>query len=198
MIGRFLAIDPVGVLAGMPGSFNRYAYTLNNPYRYKDPDGRWIEDAVIGAPSLALGAASFVNNVRDGNWGSAALDAGGVVADGIAMAVPGVPGGAGLAIKAGRSVKGAEVAKSAGKSPHINPGDVANKTPAQIDALAKEKGLIPKGPSPQTGKGAYVDPATGSQRVLCHTNCASPHAHVNNSQGQRLDVNGNVVPPESP
>jgi hypothetical protein len=90
------------------------------------------------------------------------------------------------------------VAKGVGKSPHINPGDVANKTPGQIDALAKEKGLIPKGPNPQAGKGAYVDPVTGNQRVLCHTNCANPHAHVNNPQGQRLDINGNVVPPESP
>ena len=83
-------------------------------------------------------------------------------------------------------------------SPKINPKDVADKTPAQIDKLAKDKGLIPKGPNPQEGKGAYVDPATGKQRVLCHTNCSNPHGHVNNSQGQRLDINGKVVPPESP
>ncbi|WP_312452579.1 RHS repeat domain-containing protein [Stutzerimonas nitrititolerans] len=153
VIGRFLAIDPVGVLAGMPGSFNRYAYTLNNPYRYKDPDGRWIEDAVIGAPSLALGAASFVNNVRDGNWGSAALDAGGVVADGIAMAVPGVPGGAGLAIKAGRSVKGAEVAKEVNKAPDfvVSPGGTVFP--------------VPKG---TTGPTPVVNPA-GSQTGVAFT-----------------------------
>ena len=57
---------------------------------------------------------------------------------------------------------------------------------------------MPKGPDPQAGKGAYVDPATGKQRVLCHPNCSNPHGHVNNPQGQRLDINGNVVPPESP
>ncbi|SDT88688.1 RHS repeat-associated core domain-containing protein [Halopseudomonas salegens] len=90
------------------------------------------------------------------------------------------------------------VTKGAGKSPNINPGDVANRTPEQIDALARERGLIPRGPDPQAGRGAYVDPATGNQRVLCHTNCANPHAHVNNPQGQRLDIDGNVVLPESP
>nr|WP_300311508.1 hypothetical protein [Halomonas sp.] len=84
------------------------------------------------------------------------------------------------------------------KSPHIDPKNVANKTPDQIDAHAKENGLIPKGPDPKAGKGAYVDPETGTQRVLCHTNCDSPHAHVNNSQRQRLDINGNTVAPESP
>jgi len=57
---------------------------------------------------------------------------------------------------------------------------------------------MPKGPDPMSGKGAYVDTATGKQRVLCHTNCSNPHGHVNNPQGQRLDINGNVVPPESP
>lgn len=90
------------------------------------------------------------------------------------------------------------VAKGALRSPKINPKDVANKTPAQIDTLAKDKGLIPKGSNPQAGRGAYIDPVTGKQRVLCHPDCANPHAHVNNSQGQRLDINGNIVPAESP
>ena len=39
-IGRFMAMDPVGVKAGNVHSFNRYAYANNNPYRYVDPDGR--------------------------------------------------------------------------------------------------------------------------------------------------------------
>ena len=67
----------------------------------------------------------------------------------------------------------------------------------QIDKVARDKGLIPKGPNPQGGKGSYVDPVTGKQRVLCHSNCANPHAHVNNPQGQRLDINGKVVPRDS-
>ena len=39
--GRFVSMDPVGFDEGNIHSFNRYAYANNNPYRYKDPDGRW-------------------------------------------------------------------------------------------------------------------------------------------------------------
>ncbi len=84
-------------------------------------------------------------------------------------------------------------------SPEIDPRDVAGKKPAEIDALAKEKGLIPKG-DPMSGNGSYVDPVTGQQRVLIHPtpkNGDPAHSHVNNPQGERLDIDGNVVPAES-
>lgn len=35
------------------------------------------------------------------------------------------------------------------KSPDIKPSEVAGKTPAEIDKIAKDAGLIPKGPNPQ-------------------------------------------------
>jgi hypothetical protein len=35
-----LSIDPVVTDANTGSSFNRYAYALNNPYKYVDPDGR--------------------------------------------------------------------------------------------------------------------------------------------------------------
>lgn len=49
--GRFLSVDPVGPVDSFtsqtdylylynPQNLNRYAYSLNNPYRYIDPDGR--------------------------------------------------------------------------------------------------------------------------------------------------------------
>ncbi|MDN4037291.1 RHS repeat-associated core domain-containing protein [Massilia sp. YIM B02443] len=38
--GRFLSIDPVTTDANTGGSFNRYAYANNSPYKYIDPDGR--------------------------------------------------------------------------------------------------------------------------------------------------------------
>ncbi|MEN1970856.1 RHS repeat-associated core domain-containing protein [Luteimonas sp. MJ204] len=41
-IGRFLSVDPVTAYS-MPGSnFNRYWYGNNNPYRFIDPDGRYV------------------------------------------------------------------------------------------------------------------------------------------------------------
>ncbi len=84
------------------------------------------------------------------------------------------------------------------RSPHIDPADVAHHTPQQIDDLATDAGLIPRGPDPQSGLGSYIDPVTGQQRVLCHPGACPPHAHVNDPLGNRLDINGNIVSPESP
>lgn len=39
-LGRFTAMDPVGVSVENLHSFNRYAYANNNPHRFNDPDGR--------------------------------------------------------------------------------------------------------------------------------------------------------------
>lgn len=86
----------------------------------------------------------------------------------------------------------------AGPTAHIHPSEVAGKTPAQIDVRAQQLGLEPRGPSPAQGRGAYIDPQTGTQRVLSHPNASPPHGHVNNPAGQRLDADGRVVPPESP
>lgn len=44
--GRMLSIDPVITDANTGGSFNRYAYANNSPYKYTDPDGR--NPAVLG------------------------------------------------------------------------------------------------------------------------------------------------------
>lgn len=37
---RFLSVDPVKPNTNTGENFNRYHYANNNPYRYKDPDGR--------------------------------------------------------------------------------------------------------------------------------------------------------------
>src|SRR5262249_44013503 len=39
-LGRFLSPDRVGGSPANPQSWNRYAYTLNNPMKHVDPDGR--------------------------------------------------------------------------------------------------------------------------------------------------------------
>ena len=47
--GRFLSVDPVAADGG-GGSFNRYEYASDNPYRYTDPDGRYTcEKSVCAA-----------------------------------------------------------------------------------------------------------------------------------------------------
>jgi RHS repeat-associated protein len=45
-IGRFTQPDPLGITESdlmNPQRFNRYAYSLNNPYRYLDSNGKWPE-----------------------------------------------------------------------------------------------------------------------------------------------------------
>lgn len=45
-MGRFLSVDPVTAYSNPIGSFNRYAYANNNPYRFTDPDGRQACDGI--------------------------------------------------------------------------------------------------------------------------------------------------------
>jgi hypothetical protein len=88
--------------------------------------------------------------------------------------------------------------QSAGPTGEITTGEVAGKTPAEIAARANQLGLQGKGPDPASGRGAYVDPQTGQQRILSHPNASSPHGHVNNPAGARIGHGGEVVAPESP
>jgi RHS repeat-associated protein len=39
-VGLFLSVDPVTAYGSPVAMFNRYRYANNNPYRFKDPDGR--------------------------------------------------------------------------------------------------------------------------------------------------------------
>jgi hypothetical protein len=86
------------------------------------------------------------------------------------------------------------------KSPSVKPSEVAGKSPSEIDKYAVGQGLIPKGSSPQSGQGAYVDPITGQQRVLIHPSpkTGQPHAHVNSPSGQRIAANGQFIKNEEP
>ena len=106
-------MDPVGFTESNLQSFNRYAYANNNPYRYVDPDGRYVE-AAFEAASIAVGFDSLRGNIQAGNWGAATVDGLGLVADGIMSALPVAPGVVGLGIKAVRET-GEVAAKEAGE-----------------------------------------------------------------------------------
>jgi RHS repeat-associated protein len=101
VVGRFYSNDPVKFNSANPTSFNRYAYANNNPYKYTDPNGEYA-DLVLEAVSLALGARSLSQNLQNGNYGAAAVDAVGIAIDTALAAVPGVPGVAGAAIQGSR------------------------------------------------------------------------------------------------
>ncbi|ACR13961.1 Rhs family protein [Teredinibacter turnerae T7901] len=63
VIGRFLSNDPVDFLGHLQRGnspahgFNRYAYVNNNPYKYNDPDGEFIQVLVGAAIGAAMDAA---------------------------------------------------------------------------------------------------------------------------------------------
>lgn len=182
VIGRFYSNDPVGTMGHLSGGniqgFNRYAYANNNPYKYVDPDGnnprralfRVLKDPVHSAKQGFRKARRFLRD--NGVLAPAPVRNEGVVNGDVPV------------------------------SPDIDPADVAGKTPDEIDDIAGEHGLESKGPDPKSGQGAYTDPVTGKQRILVHPNpktgdCGA-HCHVNDADGNRLDIDGNVVEPESP
>ena len=53
-IGRFLSVDSMAADTTTGWNFNRYSYAANNPYRFRDPDGRAITEQ-----SEDTGLASF-------------------------------------------------------------------------------------------------------------------------------------------
>ena len=83
-----------------------------------DPDGRVVE-TVWDLANVGLDVVSCVSNVKEGNYLSAVVDAGGAVVDLAAAFTPLVPGGVGTALKtyrAGKAVHAAETTFKATKN----------------------------------------------------------------------------------
>ena len=110
-------------------NLNLYAYAYQNPVKYSDPNGKWVETA-WDVFNIGLGVASFVQNVREGNYGMATVDAVGVVVDTVAAVAPIVPGGVGSAIKAARAADaGIDAVKAVERT-----AEVARATDKAVDA----------------------------------------------------------------
>ncbi len=117
-LGRFISADPI-LMGGRPSStlilpqrHNLYAYTTNNPYRYVDADGQFLETA-FDIVSLGFSISAFYSAPTLAN-------AAAVIIDTVAAATPFIPGGAGVAIKTARAAdKAADVGKVASKSKGI-------------------------------------------------------------------------------
>ena len=84
---------------GNPQSLNRFAYVNNNPLRYTDPSGHWIETAW----DIANIAWGIYEVSRDPSW----LNIAALAVDVAATVLPGVPAGAGLLVRAGKVARAA-------------------------------------------------------------------------------------------
>jgi pyocin large subunit-like protein len=82
-IGRFITVDPVGPVDPRtsktnysmllnPQSLNRYAYGLNSPYKYVDPDGRIVQ--LIVPVLVAFGLIEFGEHAFPQTMGSSQRD----------------------------------------------------------------------------------------------------------------------------
>ena len=63
--GRFTAADPVIIAATInaPQGWNRYSYTLNNPLRFTDPDGKYHRDVHYDLTRLIAMAVGFSEEI---------------------------------------------------------------------------------------------------------------------------------------
>jgi RHS repeat-associated protein len=69
-IGRFMTPDPLmaSAHASDPQTWNRYAYTFNNPLRYVDPDGMQVPDTCASDPKCTITVRLNVIYDKSVNW----------------------------------------------------------------------------------------------------------------------------------
>jgi RHS repeat-associated protein len=174
VVGRFMGIDPVEFKEDNIHSLNRYAYANNNPYKYIDRDGRYGELAVE-VISLTVGYMSLRENMRTGNTGAAITDGLGMLADIAGAAIPGLPGFAGLGIKASREAAELGVKKV----------DVGSPTAGKpVDSSTRDRILA----RDQNPDGSWTC-ATCGQKTSNPSNVHTGHIKARSHGGDLSDAN---------
>ncbi|MDW8101216.1 MAG: RHS repeat-associated core domain-containing protein [Anaerolineae bacterium] len=161
-LGRFLQPDPLVPEPGNPQALNRYSYVLNNPIKYTDPSGHWVETAW---DLFSIGLT--LNDIRrEGlTWQNGLA----LTVDVGAALLPGVPAFAGVAMKAGKAaVEVAGHADEAGEAVrlagHMGDGTHAVLTASMllragentVEASALVKALAKQGTKGELKQGTIV------------------------------------------
>lgn len=205
-LGMFLSVDPVAALDSSDSRhFNRYTYAYNNPYTFKDPDGRFgVFGALIGAgieagmqiategkvtnltAVVAAGAVGAVTGGLGSVVGKAAVS--GAISTTRAVATMAAVGGAANATEKvaegaitgnGSSAKDVAVAAAAGSAAGAKIGLDAV---AKLEAMAAKAGIT--GHVGQTTQaavqqgGRIVGPSTSFTQKAAETTVDSASSYV--------------------
>ncbi|MBI2942524.1 MAG: hypothetical protein HYY04_19005 [Chloroflexi bacterium] len=98
-LGRFIQPDTIVPDPQNPQALNRYAYALNNPLKYRDPSGHWVE--------TAWDVGNIIWDAYEVSQEPSLLNIGALVVDVGATLLPFVPAGAGMVVRAGKTAKAA-------------------------------------------------------------------------------------------
>jgi RHS repeat-associated protein len=175
-LGRFLQTDPVGTADGL----NLYAYVGNSPLNKTDPSGA-VAETVWDIANLAMGGASLFYNIKQGHYGWAAVDAVGLVYDGIATGVPFLPAGASAGLKAYRAGASVKNSVTVGR-------DVAHVAKV-ADPIAKAASTTTRAAT----EGTQIHRATGAA-VDLSGDARNYLAGANKATGKQPDVSWENVP----
>lgn len=167
LFGRFVSPDPLYVekpelCIESPLECNLYGYGKNNPIKYVDTTGQAAE-TVFDLASVGAGIYAISQWDETSSSWSKAADVGGLVVDSLAAALPFVPGGVGLGIKAARAADagldaakaadktlkvGSDVARAGAKTKSVK--DISFETKRQALRQAKRDAGIPTSETHQT------------------------------------------------
>lgn len=193
-IGAFLSVDPVTAYSNPVGSFNRYRYANNNPYKFVDPDGRAIDtlwdagNVVYDLGKAGYGALTDNDAMVQEGLTDAALD-------GTAMLIPFVPAGV---TKLGRV--GEEVLDSANDAVKLNKKLASEQ---QMGELVEGGGVVTHGagtnkPLSQAKRLAaeHGGEAGNYQKVSSSAYKATDGGHVE-THAYRNTESGEIVEPKT-
>jgi RHS repeat-associated protein len=125
--GRFISKDPVRGLASLPQTLNPYTYAVNNPIRYTDPSGEYIE-TLIDIGFIGFDIYTLINHWNTG-CGNLSSD---LLALGLDVVGAVLPFATGLGMVARIGSKTDDAIKLAAKMENVREAGLAGELLAEI------------------------------------------------------------------